>query len=133
MKRDLDLVRSLLLKCEESPERIFDIGRHDWTDHDMRERQLIVRDWDDDEVFHLDLLTQAGFIKRSVCEHSDVEVFEITWAGYDYLDAVRDEGVWTRTKGVVANAGGSLAIDVIKSVAISVAKDQIKKHTGLEL
>ena len=133
MKRDLDLIRDILLKCEKSEERYFDIGTYEWTDHDMRERELQSDDWNESEVFHLDLLTQGGFIQRSVSEHSDIEMFEITWVGYDYIEAVRNENIWRKTKAAVAESGASLTIELVKGVAASFAKTQLKKHTGIEL
>ncbi|WP_146111628.1 DUF2513 domain-containing protein [Defluviimonas denitrificans] len=109
MKRDLDLVRSMLIKAEDSDERYFDIGVWEWTDHDMRDRELDTK-LGQAELFHLDLMEQGGLIKKSVCENSDIVMWEITWYGYDFLDASRSEKLWNRLKREAKAQGISLTV-----------------------
>ena len=47
-------------------------------------------------------------------------------AGHDYLDSVRDPKVWTKTKSVLENVGGSAAIEVVKDVAVKITAELIK-------
>jgi len=43
----------------------------------------------------------------------------ITHDGYEFLDAIRDEEVWQKTKGVIAKTGG-WTLGVIASVATEI-------------
>jgi hypothetical protein len=99
----------MLIKAEDSDERYFDIGVWEWTDHDMRDRELDTK-LSQAELFHLDLMEQGGLIKKSVCEHSDFVMWEITWHGYDFLDASRSEKLWNRLKSEAKAQGISLTV-----------------------
>jgi hypothetical protein len=128
LKRDMDLVRKMLLEAEKSDERYFDIGTWDWTDHDMRERELVTK-LGDVEVFHLDLLEQGGLIKKSICEHSDVQMWEITWQGYEFLDAVRSNSIWNKLKKEAEKRG----IGITVQFAIRSVKEAAAAVSSLEL
>lgn len=73
--------------------------------------------------FHVIIMMQAGLI-----EGSDVTTYDsfgpeaiptqMTWAGYDFLDACRDEARWTKAKEIFNKAGG-VTFDVAKEVLTS--------------
>ena len=48
------------------------------------------------------------------------------------MEAMRDEGIWKRTKDVVAETGGNAALEIVKAIAVGLLKQKIAKHTGLE-
>ena len=56
----------------------------------------------------------------------------LTWDGHDFLDSVRDEEIWRRTKEG-AKAAGGFTFDIIKDLAKGLIKTQIKKHTDVDL
>ncbi|KIC40124.1 hypothetical protein RA27_14925 [Ruegeria sp. ANG-R] len=58
--------------------------------------------------------------------------YKITWAGHDYLDSVRDKGIWEKTKRALVETGGSASLEVVKILAIGFAKTKLSKHTGVE-
>ncbi|CAN0562043.1 unnamed protein product [Ectocarpus sp. 12 AP-2014] len=124
----MDLVRKMLLEAEKSDERYFDIGTWDWTDHDMRDTELVTK-LDDAEVFHLDLLEQGGLIQKSICEHSDVQMWETTWQGYEFLDAVRSNSIWSKLKNEAEKRGIGVtvqfALRAVKEAAMSVSSLEI--------
>lgn len=120
MKRDLELIRKLLLNAEKSDDRWFDIGERQWSDHDMRERQLKTN-LTVKELFHLDLMEQGDLIRKSTCEHSDIEMWEISWIGYEFLDATRSEKLWGRLKSEAASQGISLTVKSTISGALLLA------------
>ena len=99
----------MLIEAEKSNSRWFDIGEWQWTDHDMRERELSSK-LSEEELFHLDLMEQGGLIRKSTCEHSDVQMWEITWNGYDFLEAARSERLWSRLKQEAKQQGISLTV-----------------------
>jgi Hypothetical protein (DUF2513) len=56
----------------------------------------------------------------------------LTWAGHDYLDAVRDPEIWKKVRQTTDAAGG-FTLELVKDLAKGFIKTQIKKHTGMEL
>ena len=115
MKRNLDLLRKILLHIEEN-----DKGDFNW-----------VPDWgkfeDVDELViagHIKMLAEAGYI-----EMEDVSTFDgieylphrVTMSGHDYLDSVRDPKIWKNTKTILSKAGGSTSLAVIQTIAAKLA------------
>ena len=77
----------------------------------MTDTQLRTR-LSDKELFHLDLLEQGGLVKKSIDPESDGQYWEITWKGYEFLDAVRSEGVWEKLKQHAEERGIGITVDV---------------------
>ena len=107
MKRDMDLIREILLKIEE---------------HDVNSSSydtIEIKEYTSREICeHVRLLESAGLIDGA---HYDIAgnvwVQRITWSGYDYLDKVRDDSVWKKTKDVIKEKGLPLIFDTIKTIA----------------
>ena len=105
MKRDLDLIRSILLRVEQSE------GAENY---DRMEEDKKV-------IYQVELLKEAGFI--DVRSHSDGHfVRRLTWRGHDFLDAVRDDTVWNRTKEKISSTVGSASVEIVKAAAEGVTK-----------
>ena len=121
-RRNLETIRDLLLKAEAAPideNDDFNTGIVDLMDQISAE-----------EGYHLKLMLDAGLIDgRDV----SIGLFRLTSSGHDYLDAVRDIGIWSKTKQAVAETGGSATLDIIKSLGIGFLKTKIEKHTGIAL
>lgn len=86
--------------------------------------------------YHAHLLGQAGlanvFDVTTIDKRTPhAQIKSLTWAGHDYVDAIRDEGVWKKTKSATKAAGG-YTFEIVKQVAIAVLKDAIAKG-GLPL
>ncbi len=116
MKRDNDYIRQLLFEMEASEGYGFDASKG------FSNRVAIKR------VYHMELLCDAGLAKD--LNHG---FHRLTNAGHDFLDAMRDEGVWQRTKDTIATAGGNATLDILKQIALGYLKTQIKEKTGVEL
>lgn len=116
MKRDNDLLRALLLEIEAS---------EDWHFPDPGAIG------DDDEFgrrsYHCELLGDAGYL----C--SVGVTWRLTNSGHDFLEAMRDEGIWKKTKDAVAQTGGNATLGIIKQIATAFLKKQINERTGLDL
>jgi hypothetical protein len=56
----------------------------------------------------------------------------LTWAGHDFVDAVRDPDIWRKTKNGV-EATGSFTFEILRDLAKGFIKTKIKEHTGVEL
>jgi hypothetical protein len=129
MKRDMDLIRELLLKLESVPSEmggVFSFSPED--------KEVSVEGYTPAQIeYHLSLLREIGFIE---CPGSQpmlgITFSGLTWAGHDYIDAVRDPDIWRKTKQGVDAAGG-FTIDILRELAKGFIKTQIKTHTGVDL
>ena len=114
MKRDMDLIRTILLAVEGADERILDAGE---LASDSWSRVTVAR--------HMELLINAGLAEGDVSEYIgggvDAFISKLTWNGHDFLDAIRSDSVWEKTKATVAETVGSASFEVIKAVATAVA------------
>jgi hypothetical protein len=126
MKRDMDLIREILLAIER-----LDTGADDDLD--------VVVDGVDPRVVnaHLRLLDEAGFINAHEIP-DDTEEFShfvptrLTWSGHEFLDAVRDPEVWRRTKAGAAKAGGA-GVEFMWELAKAYGKQLLKERIGVDL
>ncbi len=117
MKRDDDYIRQLLVEFEGQPDWLIVIAEHLSMSPEDRSRQ-----------YHTLLLCDAGLVApvgRST--------YRLTAGGHDYLDAIRNEGIWAKTKEIVAETGGSATLEIIKSLALGLLKKKVSQHTGIEL
>jgi hypothetical protein len=103
--RDMDLARALLLEIE----RPGSAGLDAWPDEVVRA--------------HLRLLAEAGLIVAA-CEGGSVEcpavvvVEGMSWAGHDFLAAVRRDKVWRKVRERLIATGGGLAFEAIRQYAL---------------
>lgn len=131
MKRDMDLIRALLLKLE-----AVDVPAEDGlvslrTDG----KELSIQGDNPKQIFeHARMLFDAGFIDATDDWQSveQVDFRNLTWGGCDFLDSVRDGKIWEKNKHGAVAAGGWTA-DLLKDLAKGFLKTQIKKQTGIEL
>lgn len=59
--------------------------------------------------------------------------FHITNEGHDFLEAIRDEGLWQKTKDTVSKTGGNATLEIVKALAIGFLKKKIAQHTDIDL
>ena len=118
MKRDMDLVRSILLKIEASE-----------GDPRMRIRLGSFEGHSAIEVsYHVKLMTQAGLIEakdRSTFDGFRWEPQQLTWAGHEFLAAARDGNLWERAKRIALKQTGGLSLEVLQEVLINLAKQAV--------
>jgi Hypothetical protein (DUF2513) len=122
MKRDMDLVRDLLLHIEEDPR--FDGAR--WARIDAPEDIGITGHSTEEVAYHLDMLVEAGLLRGSIGLDKMPAISKLTWEGHEFLDNIRDHGIWSKTKARLAGLP-SVAISIVGEIA----KAEIKKHLGL--
>lgn len=107
MKRDMELIRKLLIEIENGNLR---------PEMDGVERNAV--------NYHLGLMKQRGLIeaivhysKRGV-EAMDVPdsviVKSMTWEGHDFIEAISNDTKWTKVKSFLAESGKDLTIETIK-------------------
>lgn len=130
MKRDMDLIRDLLLKLEAFPTSRGAIYHLTAEDDELR-----FDNYDPDLVdYHLALLLEVDFVERvSGGRPMEGIMFRrLTWAGHDFLDSVRDPVIWNRTKDGALAAGG-FTVDLLAELAKGFIKKQIEARTGIAL
>lgn len=121
MKRDMDLIRSLLLHMETDP--LFD--GHSWTTP-ATPGDIGISDHSIEEIYyHLDLLIDEGYVKGKTGAMEPV-ICKLTWQGHEFLDNIRDQNIWAKTKH---RLGGLPSVAL--SVVAQIAEAEIKKHLGL--
>jgi hypothetical protein len=116
MKRDIDLIRTILLRIEESDDPT-KINIKDFSiDHSI-----------DQIHYHLSLLHEAGFIHVNHFRGIILSVSGLTWNGHDFLAAARDKGRWEKAKEVIFNKLGSniFIFDLLKQLLVDLAKQQL--------
>ncbi len=112
MKRDMELVREILLQTEASP---YTKGLAD----------LNIDNYSEDEVsYHVKIMEQAGLV--TAIDLSTGMTFcwrptALTWQGHEFLDAIRNDTVWNKTKEIVKEKGGDIPFAVLQQLVIKVA------------
>ena len=120
MKRDIDLIRQMLLFIEESDVPPNSLGVEDFLGANGKAAVI---------ALHLSLLADAGFIevmKPKNADWEDCTVKRMTFAGYEYLDSIRNDGIWHNVKAKIGELGG-VTLDMVKELAVEAAK----QHFGL--
>lgn len=129
MKRDLGLVRELLLRLEALP-----MGMYGAVTIDPGDMEIAVEGYSEDDIaYHLSLLQERGLIEVPDSQPMIGIVFtRLSWDGHDFLDAVRDPEIWRKTK-LGADAVGSFSFELVKQLATGFIKTKIEEHTGVKL
>lgn len=119
MKRDMDLVRKFLIVVEDAKEPLR-FG-------DFRDSPGAKGFSEDEILYHLRLMQAHGLLDAVIEESDDgmcvaCLVYGLTWDGQDFLDALRDDSVWEKTKRAVRESVGSTTFEVVKCVAVEASK-----------
>ena len=115
MKRDLELIKAILLRFEE-------------------ETNLEIPEFSKDQVkYHLALLQDAGLITYEEFYDTDLSPgmltrTRLTWAGHEFLDSSKSPTLWAKAKKITLEKTGALTFEVLKTVLIQLAKDAISNH-----
>jgi hypothetical protein len=117
MKRDLDLIRDILVQAEESDSKHL--------------KPVEIEGRDRREIFgHVQILQDEGLVKASFMGGPTSEIHHLTWQGHDYLEAVRDPGVWGKVAKRVKEEGGTITFEILKAWAIGFGKEQLGMGAG---
>jgi Hypothetical protein (DUF2513) len=132
MKRNMDTIRTLLLRLENikiPPGAPFVLINGN-------SEGIKIHEADDPAEldYHLELLKEKGLIRSPGTNNIDnrIRFGGFTWEGHDFLDSIRDDEVWRKTKGAVEAAGG-WTLDLLAALAKGLIRKQIEDRTGLKL
>lgn len=124
MAIDYELVRQVLMEAE----RVAD-------DSHGTSRPLAVEGYDTHRIaWHVFYMKERGLIEASVLvlqevagamRYSDPRLLGITWSGAEMLTTMNTPGVWQSFKEKLTAGGGSLTLEVAKSVLSGLASRAI--------
>lgn len=115
MKRDMDLIREILLEMEKIPS--YDL----W-----QSRPLLGYD-EKDVVAHIELAQDSGLLVASFCSGPTATVQRMTSEGYDFLEALKQPTLWQQAKDRITSAGLPVTIAVAKTVLEKLINDALAK------
>lgn len=124
MRRNWDTIREILVRLEELPNT---------------ESLLSLEDFPQERAYeishHAELLLDAGLIEGKMHRYlnpgaADFMLQRLTWAGHEFLDAVRSDTVWNKTKKTFASKGLDMTFELAKSVATEITVGLVKGLAG---
>lgn len=127
MRRDMDLIRKLVLKIEElttGPNDLFiakpsELGLAGYTDAEIQ--------------YHFDLMVEGGLIDTGgAIPFNNIRFRRLTVAGHDFVDSVRDDAIWAKTKSGALAAGG-WSLDLLADLGKGFVRKKVADITGIEL
>lgn len=118
MKRDFDLIRSILLQVEKA-----DTGDELLT--------LAIEEGVKDVVLaeHIQLAIDAGLIEGQVISDDPVgfAITRLTWQGHDFLEHARNDTIWKKVQAEARAKGTSVTLHVLNALLAKAAE----KYAGL--
>jgi hypothetical protein len=90
MKRDMDLVRRIMLDVQSRNDLFPKLVRIDGIDNDLLARHV-------EMMFDEGLLTGTA-IGNVLGIYRDILVTDLSWAGHDFIGAISKDGVWQKLK-----------------------------------
>lgn len=122
MRLHYDCVRELLLYLEEK------LSFNDTLDVS----NISIGNFSEEEILYTAMkLSESEYIKAKIFNditgQKYTNVFSITWKGHKFIDTIRDNQVWSKTKKFL-NKISSFTLDVIEKVASAIIAEQINQH-----
>jgi hypothetical protein len=117
MKRDMDLVRQILLEVEEQPFT----GK--WLNLEIDggfTRQEI--------TYHVMILYEAGLLEAvNLTTHGgkNWRPTRLTWEGHEFLEAARDNSRWQKAKSTMMEKAGGITFEILKQLLMKLMMNQI--------
>ncbi len=112
MKRDFNLIREILLIIEEHDGEIHSTN----ITHNKHGSTQV--------AYHIKMLVDEGFLYTLKYLRGFL-ISDLTFAGHDFLDAIREEAVWNKTCKHIKDKGGAFTLDIIKEVAMLVVRNNL--------
>lgn len=118
MKRNPDLMRSIMLELEKLPYLQNNISAL-FPDKTLEEYRII--------AMHIKLLEDNGYLQLGKCllgyRYENWYISRITDNGYIFIDCIRSDSIWEKIKPQL-EAVGSFALDVIKPIVTAFLMSQ---------
>ena len=122
MKRDLDLVRQLLLQIEALPAG----PPAQYRTSEIEDPVLLA---------HFELVIGAGLVNgkiaRSLGARGDViSISGLTWEGHEWIEMMRSQAVWNETKATLLEGAGALTYELTRAVAAKILRARLRLGDG---
>ena len=116
MKRDMDLIRKILLALEEaSPPGLF-----------LKQLPFSINGYSQQLVgYHLLLLEDAGYVRNRPVKGDEVYPLRMTNQGHEFLDVARNEKGWKEVTEKAAKAVGGVGLSVLREMLSLWVKTQV--------
>lgn len=117
VKRDMELVRTILLKIESK--------------ENLKAEPIKIDGYSEEFVArHVEMLLHAGYldgIESRELSSSVARIFvtDLTWEGHDFLAATQNKTVWKSMKSKLGDELPKLPFDILKSVALKLLSETI--------
>ncbi|MGN5146108.1 DUF2513 domain-containing protein [Aeromonas veronii] len=126
MKRDWDVVRLILTKLEELPDSLSTLTYIDFYADDRIKPDADLTELDRQVSYHMELLIEAGLVVGTMDDSAtlyakEFRAYRLTWSGHEFLETIRSDTVWNKTKETFTTKGLDMTFDLIKTVAGGVA------------
>lgn len=113
MKRDMELIRLLLLQVEE--------GKPPAALESYSEEKT---------VYNSALLIEKGLVKGAIRKNRigipvGTKSISLTWEGHDFLDAARNEKIWKKATAFLKSKGLEASIDLMKQLLVQFTKSEL--------
>lgn len=120
MKRDMDLVREILLRAEAA--------------EPGKEIKPDIPGYGEEKIgLHVELMIDRKLIKGTTIPSGSgpahriltYRIDRMTWEGYEFLDAARNDTTWKKAKNKCLEATGGLAFEILKAYLTELGKEAI--------
>ena len=116
MKRDMDLIRDILLRIEQAPYTLGFV-------------ELEIEGRSTEEIsYHIKILCQAGLVEATDLSTMGGPLWrarDLTWAGHEFLGAAKDASVWNKAKSLLINKTGGVIFEVLKPLLVEMVRAQV--------
>jgi hypothetical protein len=115
MRRDLNLLRAIVLQIEDHPEG--------WAP-----RNVLVEGYTPAQIeYYEHLLVDAGLAHGSDTSHTgstgpSVLITHLTWEGHEFAEAARNGTRWNNAMDIVKKKGGSITIEILTRLLFKLMK-----------
>jgi hypothetical protein len=115
MKRNWDTIRLILTKVEDKHDSSYALLLKHFEPFDNLDQFEI--------SYHVRLLLEIGLVEGRIDgpvgggKPATFAILRLTWAGHEFLDSIRSDTVWNKTKETFTTKGLDMTFETIKAVA----------------
>jgi hypothetical protein len=117
MKRDMDLIRKIMLAVEAS--------------ESLDKPPSSIEGYSDDDVAaHAYLMKEAGLAEGPEITHLESPqrqawATRLTWEGHEFLDLARNDTNWAKAKEKAGKAAGETTFTIWKAILVEIARQAV--------
>ncbi|HQR09347.1 MAG TPA: DUF2513 domain-containing protein [Gemmatales bacterium] len=121
MKRDMDLIRKLLLQLEgdsNTKQQDKDVSSYNPLTVNYHKYLIIDAKLASGTTY---MTTGSGGVMEGMMTH-------LTWEGHDFIDSIRNDSLWMKVKDNVKKGVTTVSMETLKQVVSYVAKQMMGMH-----